>query len=299
MIEYHVPALDPYGGGPWRLPKLAVIGWPLTHTYSPVMHQAALNGAGLDLTYGSIPVQPDELKHFVRAVNSVMRGINVTTPHKRPIACHCTWLDPLAKVSGAVNTVYFGVEGDICGHNTDGPGLLTALRYRSGFEPGGSHVTIIGAGGSACAAAAALAQAGAVQITVVNRSPEWSARLCQYLREPFPHTEWQDGGLGYPGPNPSPDLILSCVPPAAARAVRHIVEEARPGTIFMDLSYGPTPTQLHRAALGACLHAVPGLEMLLWQGVLAFEIFTGVEDPATAGRMRSALVQAAGEWWLC
>ncbi len=287
------------------LPELAVIGWPLERTYSPAMHRTALAGTGLDWKYGAVPVRPGDLTGFVLAAARQMRGINVTTPHKGAVAALCTEMDRLARAAGAVNTVVFGPAEAVRGHNTDGPGMLAALAGREDFDPGGCSAAVIGAGGSARAAAAALAGAGAAKITFINRTQSLAESVCRALGRRFPGTAWTAGPLGGPCDGAREELagaglILSCVPPGAAPAVVPLLQGAPEGAVFMDLAYGPSPTALHLCAAGAGLRAVPGLEMLLWQGVLAFELFTGISEPAaTAHRMREALAAAAGEWWLC
>ena len=295
--------------------ELGVIGWPLDVTFSPVMQEAALWEVGLDWRYRRIPVAPDDLGAFVRSARGTMRGVNVTIPHKHAACALCSSIDELASACGAVNTLVFrdtaGAQPGsgavppggraIAGFNTDGPGLVRALSERAGFSPAGKTVLVLGAGGSATACAAQMARCGANELMVVNRTRANAEALCVSLGRVFPQTRLTAVGLpeasGSPGETAEPaDLIISCVPGAADASFRSLVEHARPGGVFMNLAYSSSPAEMDGIARRVGLRVVPGLEMLLWQGVISFEIFTGVAAPVHV--MRKALVEEAGEWWL-
>jgi shikimate dehydrogenase len=292
------------------LPELGVIGWPLAMTFSPAMHEAALKQAGLGWRYERLPVSPAELDGFVSAARQTMLGINVTMPHKQALANLCTSLDILSSVSGAANTVVFrnGQGSHIRGFNTDGPGLLKALAGRAGFEPAGKTAMMLGAGGSAVACAAQLAMCGAQEVIVVNRTLSRAEALCERLAGPFPRVAWTplavaSGSLApiereatkFDSAAERSDLVLSCVPASGHGVFSQIVRDLRPGTVFMDLAYSSSPTALHQIAEQARLLPVPGLEMLLWQAALSFEIFAGAPAPVDA--MRKALRSVTGGWW--
>jgi len=295
--------------------QLGVIGWPLDATLSPVMQEAALREVGLDWQYRRIPVAPQDLSGFIRSASGVMRGLNVTTPHKHAACGLCSSIDDLASACGAVNTLVFGKGAGtwpageavppgghpVSGLNTDGPGLVRALRERAGFSAGGKVVVVLGAGGSAAACAAQMAGCGACEITIVNRTRENAEALRMTLGKAFPQIRLATATPAAMSGSPEvaierADLIISCVPGTTAGSFRQIIERARPGTVFMDLAYSSSPVEMDVIARKLGLRVVPGLEMLLWQGVMSFEIFTGMAAPA--GVMRKALVKAAGEWWL-
>ncbi|MDP2856694.1 MAG: shikimate dehydrogenase [Bacillota bacterium] len=317
------------------LPELGVIGWPLDMTFSPAMHEAALKEAGLGWRYQRIPVAPHGLDDFMKTARATMRGVNVTMPHKHAVAEMCSQVDTLSSLSGAVNTVVFGNgagldwTGQTCpaaepptgsqdvpftrGFNTDGPGLLRALAERAAFEPDGKTVMVLGSGGSAGACAAQMALSGARELVVVNRTLSRAEALCARMSQAFPRTGWtpldpvghnlaSGDSVGAGGAEAAleaaverADLILSCVPAAGHDAFTHIIQRASPGTVFVDLAYSSSPTGLHVLAQQAGLRPVPGLEMLLWQAALSFEIFTGASAPVDA--MHRALVNVAGGWW--
>jgi len=302
------------------LPGLGVIGWPLEMTFSPAMHQAALRKTGLGWRYQRIPVPPHGLDGFMEAARRTMRGVNVTMPHKHAVGKMCSWVDALSSLTGAVNTVVFHGSSSgspdvpvTRGFNTDGPGLLRALTERATFDPGGKTVIVLGAGGSAAACAAQMALCDAQELVIVNRTLSRAETLCAGMSQAFPRVGWTPlgavendrtgGDTARAGRARTlleaaaerADLVLSCVPAAGHDVFGHIVRRARLGTVFMDLAYSSSPSNLHVLARQAGLRPVPGLEMLLWQAALSFEIFTGVTAPVDV--MRKALVDVAGKWW--
>ena len=159
--------------------KLAgVIGWPIDHTLSPAMHNAAYEALGLDWVYVPLGV-PDEAG--VRRVAAAARslpfvGFNVTMPYKQLALELCDEVAQVARIAGAVNTVHV-VDGGLIGYNTDGRGLLEALESEAGFTPEGKAVAVLGAGGAASSAVVAMVLGGAARVTIVNRSQERAEEL--------------------------------------------------------------------------------------------------------------------------
>ncbi|MGB9866980.1 MAG: shikimate dehydrogenase [Bacillota bacterium] len=287
-----------------QLPELAVIGWPLDHTFSPPMQTAALRQTGFNWGYEAIPVPPEKVPEFFARASQTMKGFNVTMPHKFVAYQLCPVLDGLSAVCGSVNTVVFerkGPKSIPTGHNTDGPGLLTALKQRAGYEPAGSTVLVLGAGGAAAGCAAALARAGAASITIVNRTPERARELARNMEQMFDEVIWQ-----WTGPNnyqafrealSKTELVINCMPEEGAEQFAALVCGC-PGNVkvLCDLSYNADPGALFLLAKQAGYRVVSGIEVLLWQGVYAFELFTAHKAPVEA--MTQALVEVAGSWWL-
>ncbi|MGE5483443.1 MAG: shikimate dehydrogenase family protein [Ignavibacteriales bacterium] len=289
------------------LPELGVIGWPLHRTFSPPMFAAALAEAGLGWRYESIPVAPDDLPAFMSRACQEMRGFNVTIPHKAAVAAACTLRDDVARSSGAVNTVVCALRNGkktLEGCNTDGPGLLKALMVRGGFDPRGSNALILGSGGAAAGCAAALAGRKAARITVANRTLRRAADLVERLEALYPATEWFAVPVAVlPAVSPGhrtitgADLVINCIPEEPASGLGGLFESmSGEHPVFCDMSYSGAPSRLMMAARDAACRLVPGLEVLLWQGVYGYEILTGSRAPEET--MRDALTAVAGKWWL-
>lgn len=262
--------------------KLAVIGHPVSHSRSPAMQNAALAAAGLggEWSYGAMDIDPDDLAERLRelAEGGEYGGLNVTVPHKEAALAAATSASPAAREIGAANTLTFGEDGEIHADNTDAPGLLAAI----GAPVAGLRALVLGAGGAARAAVWTLARAGA-EVTVWARRPEAAAALA----EEFGAGPWREG-MG------SRDFGLIVNASAAGlgdgEALRHLplrAEELSDGKVVVDMVYGEQPTDLTAAALRAGCRVVDGLEILVRQGALSFEIWTGRE--ASLDVMRRAL----------
>lgn len=287
-----------------QLPELAVIGWPLHHTFSPPMQTAALKATGLPWEYKAIPVPPENVGDFFSRASQVMKGFNVTMPHKFAAYKLCPVLDGLSAVCGSVNTVVFeriGSRPVATGHNTDGPGLLTALSERAGYQPAGTSALILGAGGAAAGCAAALARAGARRVAIVNRTVERAMELVENMEQMFDEVKWQWvdpwSTHEFQAAVNQAELVINCMPEEGAEQfVPMVCGATGDRKVLCDLSYNTRPGALYLHAQQAGYKVVSGIEVLLWQGVYAFEIFTGLSAPVEA--MRQALVEAAGSWWL-
>jgi shikimate dehydrogenase len=267
--------------------RLGVLGWPVAHSRSPAMHNAAL--AALAMTgwrYQRLPVPPALLAETVAALGeSGFLGANVTIPHKQAAFALATHASPAAREIGAANTLTFADDGAIAAENTDAPGLISAL----GVSPRGMRSMVLGAGGSARAAAWALREAGASEVSVWNRTPARAEALARDLgvravREPH-----------------AADLLVNCtsVGLAAGDGLERSASEDEAlnqlGLTFdqvgeyshvVDLVYRPESTRLLAAARAHGARAVDGLEVLVAQGALSFELWTGRQAPL--GIMRRA-----------
>jgi shikimate dehydrogenase len=254
---------------------LGVAGFPVAHSRSPAMHNAALAELGLDWLYVPLPLPPERFAQTVLALPaSGFRGINVTVPHK--LAAHdlAGEHSDAARAIGAANTLTFA-DGRILAENTDAGGFLDAL----GSDPRGLRVLVLGAGGSARAVVWALREAGAGEVSVWNRSPGRAATLARQLR--VRHAT---------RPEPS-DLLVNCtsvgLDPATteAEALEALgLHGSEPPPVVADLVYGAAPTPLAVWARRAGAEVVDGSEVLVRQGARSFEVWTG--QPAPLDEMR-------------
>lgn len=275
--------------------RLGLLGYPVSHSVSPAMQTAALAAAGLtDWRYEALPTPPEQVEAAVKALRAGdFAGVNVTVPHKQAVLPYLDELTPVAQAIGAVNTVVVqrdpaGGPVRLVGHNTDAPGLLADLRAW-GVPVERKRVMVLGAGGSARAAVAACAGAGA-HVRVMARRHEQADEL--KVAGHITYYPWTRLGLIQASDNCR--LILNCTPLGMSPNVDASpwLETAPwPAEAFVyDLVYNPPETVLVRQARRAGLKAVTGLGMLVEQGALAFELWTGrAPDRAV---MRAAAEQA-------
>jgi shikimate dehydrogenase len=258
--------------------RLGVLGWPVAHSRSPAMHNAALRATGLDdWRYQLLPVPPELLADTVRALGPAgFRGANVTIPHKSQALSLADERTERAEAIGAANTLTFEPGGAIAADNTDAPAIVAALP----FEMRGMTAVVLGAGGSARAAVWALAGAGARDVVIWNRTAERARALA---------AEFDARAVDPASPVPGADVLVNCTtvglhggdPFDALPLTRDRVAEYR---CVVDLVYAPAGTGLIDAALAAGAATVDGLEILVGQGALSFERFTGRSAPVQAMR---------------
>jgi shikimate dehydrogenase len=263
-----------------------VFGYPVEHSLSPAMHNAAIAALGLNFTYIPFSVHPDNLGPAIRSLTILnIAGVNLTIPHKERALAFLDELSPEAEAVGAVNTV-LPLEGRLIGYNTDGEGFLAPL-LAEGFTPRDSRALVLGAGGAARSVALRLALEGA-SVSVANRTPERAVRLCAEVARRAPGARPTALDLGdreaVRRELASADLLVNATaagmrphegedPPAPVDAIR-------PGMLVYDLVYNPVETRLLAAARAAGARAIGGVGMLVHQGAAAFEIWTGVRPPA-------------------
>jgi shikimate dehydrogenase len=258
--------------------RLGVLGWPVAHSRSPAMHNAALAELGLGETwrYQHLPVPPALLTETVRALPwSGFAGANVTIPHKEAALALADTASDAARAIGAANTLAFGADGAIDADNTDAPGLLDALPE----SPAGRSALVLGAGGSARAAVWALLHAGAADVAVWNRTPERAVALARDL-----------GARAVDRHAPA-DLLVNCTsvglrPGAGLDDLPLDERDLAAHGIVVDLVYAPGETPLAAAARRAGATVVDGLEVLVRQGARSLERWTG--RPAPVEVMRRA-----------
>ncbi len=285
---------------------VGLIGWPVGHSVSPAMHNAAFAALGLDWRYVPLPVDPalpGAVGDAVRGMRAMgMSGINVTVPHKQAVLPFLDRIEPAAQAMRAVNTVIVQPDGSLAGDNTDAPGFVADLRAH-GVEPAGRRVLVLGAGGSARAIVYGLAEAGAAQITVANRSAERAAALLADLRPFLGSTRLAVVALpdGVAGAADA-DLIVNCtslgMTPRADTTPWPAGLSFRPGQAVYDLVYNPADTLLLRQARADGAHVIGGLGMLIWQGALAFRHWTGQMPPVDVMRAAAeAHLRRHGRLW--
>lgn len=262
--------------------QLFVIGDPVAHSLSPLLHQTMIDQTGAAYRYDVRTVRPEELPAFVRwAKDGGCAGFNVTMPHKEAILPLLDEVDTTAASCGAVNTVCIR-EGRAIGHNTDGTGFLDSLAGQ-GFYPQGRTVLLLGAGGAAKAVGHALAAAGAGRIIVCARRLERAAALAAQLPGCGEGIVLAQDAIQQAAA--ACDLLVNATPlgmagsPAFARL--DFLQAMPPHAVVYDLVYHPRRTALLEAAARQGLRTVGGIDLLIRQAVRAFTFFTG-ETPDTA-----------------
>jgi shikimate dehydrogenase len=278
-----------------RTAVYGILGWPVDHSASPAMHNAAFAHLGIDAVYVPFPVAPQGLASAVAGLRALgVRGVNVTVPHKEAILPLLDDVDADARALGAVNTVVRD-GARLVGTNTDGPGLVRSLE-EAGVDVKGRRVTVLGAGGAARAAVVGLARAGASRIVVAARRPDQADALRRAVQPTVCDTPIDacamDGDLaaGFA----ATDLLVQATSatlgdtPTAQSFTSALPLDALPAkAAVVDLVYKPLETTLLHAARARGLQGVDGLGMLLHQGALGFERWTG--HPAPVDVMRRAL----------
>jgi shikimate dehydrogenase len=274
---------------------VGVMGWPVEHSLSPAMHNAAFAALGLDWAYVPLPVQPENVVRALQglaALNFV--GSNVTVPHKQAVMRHMDELSEAAQITGAVNTIHIQ-NGKFVGANTDPAGFLNSLR-EGGCHPKGVRVAVLGAGGAARAVVYALAKAEADSVTVFNRTAERAAFLVDDLADIFPGSRLSfqaltSDTLAALGNNI--DLVINTTSVGMyphPDACPWPVDVPVPGNAwFYDLVYNPLETVFLARARAAGAPAIDGLGMLVHQGALSFSRWTGQQAPVEV--MRQACLQ--------
>lgn len=270
----------------WPIRKVGAVGWPIDHSLSPAMHNAAFAALGMtDWLYDKIAIPPDILKLSLRELaDHGYIGVNLTVPHKEA-ALSLTRPDDLARAVGAVNTIDFRTR---VGTNTDVIGFISDLRAH-GVPIEGQRVLLLGAGGAARAAAYGLARAGA-SLAIANRTPDRAARLIADLGLDARLLMLEDAAAY------TPSLIVNCTSVGLFPKVEESPwPDALPfpvGVTAYDMVYRPRRTRFLAQAEAAGGRAIGGLGMLVRQGAAAFRIWTGIEPPVDV--MTQAAERALG-----
>jgi len=259
-----------------------VIGDPIAHTMSPVMHNAVFKEMGMDYVYVAFQVKKEGLGEAIQGMRGLnIRGLNVTIPHKVAIIPLLDRLDHLAELIGAVNTVV-NDNGVLTGYNTDAEGFLRALLER-GIEPRGKNVVILGAGGASRAISFILAERGS-SLVILNRTLDKAKECASRIGEVF---QKEAKALEFDSENlakalTEADILVNTTsvgmyPDTGETPVS--ADLLRPGLIAVDIVYNPIKTRLLEETEAAGARTISGIDMFVWQGALAFEKWTGLKAP--------------------
>lgn len=278
----------------------AIIGDPVEHSLSPVMHNAAFKELGLNLVYVAFTVTAKELKTAISGVKSIgVKGLNVTMPHKNAVMNYLDEVDATAKNIGAVNTILSN-NGRLIGYNTDGNGAMIALQ-ENGVCPEEKKLVLLGAGGAAKAIAYQAAQ-DVKELVILNRTPDKAKKLAEMIPKSFgakvkgdmlsldvlkQELETVDILINSTSVGMHPNVDRSSVP----------TDFLRSDLCVMDIIYNPLETKLLKDAKSVGAKVVSGLEMLIYQGAVAFEIWTNC--PAPVEVMRKAALNQLQKQGVC
>ncbi|HHX87828.1 MAG TPA: shikimate dehydrogenase [Firmicutes bacterium] len=258
-----------------------LIGLPVAHSLSPLLHNYAYSRLGLNYRYLAYPVQPDDLQPALRGLTALnFSGVNVTAPHKEAVIPFIDRLDPVAAATGSVNTICCR-EGKLEGYSTDGEGFLWSLQEEGNYVSAGKSVLLLGAGGAARAVSYALAAQGINSLTILNRSEHRANSLAEKLQALFPSLSLKAALLTTGS--------VKCYLPQVSLIVNSLSGDPWPweemaasfyeGTLVYDLRYSLCRTGFINWAEKSGAKVLNGLGMLLAQAALSFELFTGVEPP--------------------
>jgi shikimate dehydrogenase len=283
---------------------VGIIGWPVSHSLSPRMHNAAYAALGLDWAYVPLPVPPERLGDAVRGLVALgFAGSNVTVPHKQAVIPFLDELTPIARAIGAVNTIVVRPDGSLLGDSTDGAGFMADLRAQMANSKSQmanrewriGNVLVIGAGGAARAVVYALAEAGA-EVAIANRTLQRAQELCQTISRALPNA------AGRFSAHPFPDALAELAAEAdlTINTTSLGLHEGdpmpwdaavsfHPGQVVYDLIYN-RPTELLALARSQGAAVLDGLGMLVHQGARAAALWTGKDEVEFAHLMKKELL---------
>jgi shikimate dehydrogenase len=281
-------------GASYKAELVAVFGQPVAENPTGVMREAAFAAGGLNWRYLTIEVPPSRLGEAVRGARALgFQGFNLTIPHKVAVMEYLDEIAEPARIIGAVNTVRR--DGDrFIGENTDGLGFLRGVRADAGVDPKGKRVVLLGAGGAARAIATELALAGAAEIVVVNRGIErgqqMTADLLAQVASDVRFEPWRGSYVVGKGV----DLVVNATSiglyPDVAGMPDVDLSQSDERALVCDVVFNPPETRLLRMARARGLRVLDGLSMLVYQGAIGFELWTGRK--ADEGVMKEALRRA-------
>jgi len=278
----------------YKFELVGVLGFPVAENPTCVMLEAAFAALGLRWRYLTIEVKPESLPDAIRGVRALgMMGVNLTIPHKVAVLPLLDEISRDAAIIGAVNTVRRA--GDkLIGENTDGKGFLRGVREEAGMDPAGKNILILGAGGAARAITVELTLAGAGRITVWNRSAERGEALCRDLKQRTSANARFVPWRGTCSVGPDVDILVNATSIGLFPDVEAMPDvnfkSARRGLLVCDVVPNPPETRMIETARAHGFKTLTGLPMLVYQGAIGFEMWTGRKAPEHA--MRAALEKA-------
>jgi shikimate dehydrogenase len=259
---------------------VGVMGEPVGHSLSPLLHNAAFDALGLDWVSVGFPVPAGAVRDALAGIRALgVVGLSVTMPHKHDAAAEVDECTPVARRLGAVNCISRR-DGRLVGDSTDGPGFVAALHRGIGFDPAGTRCVVLGAGGAARAVVLALADAGADAVVVVNRTAARAVAAAELAGDA--------GSVGVPLDVAGADLVVQATPVGMALGAESDEllpfdpDLLRPGQVVADLVVHPLETPLLRVAAERGARPLNGLGMLVHQAALALERWTGHPAPVEA-----------------
>lgn len=275
---------------------VGLIGYPVEHTFSPSMHNAAFGSIGLNMVYLPFSIKPENLSNALDGIRGLdLIGANVTIPYKEKVISCLDKLSSEAEMIGAVNTIVNN-DGILKGYNTDGLGFIRSLEEDAGVTPEDKSVMILGAGGAAKAVAFQLALSGIQELTLAVRRLDEGNKLSNDIGE---KTGIKTKVIGLNdvetgGKLREIDILINATPIGMSPNVEDMppvnLKQIPDDAIVCDLIYNPAETQLLAQAKGRGLKTLNGIGMLLYQGALAFELWTGIKPPIEI--MKKALKKA-------
>ncbi len=273
-----------------RLKILGVIGDPISHSLSPIMHNAGLAALKLPYIYMPFRVTLEELPEFFSTLKKRgIYGLNVTIPHKQNVIPFLDSLSREARLMGAVNTI-LGQGKKLVGANTDGEGFISSLQQEADYEVKGKQVILLGAGGAARALGVALGINHAREVVILNRTAKNAFDLAVELDKKFKNTLFAAGPLHPIDPSHwnQADLLINATSLESRLSLP--LNKLSSKAMVCDIVYTPLETPLLKKAKKIGLKIHPGWGMLLHQGMLSFELWTGKKAPYEV--MKKALLEA-------
>lgn len=268
---------------------LGIFGYPIKHSLSPYMHNAVCHELSLPYFYVPFQVAPEKLGQAVDSIRTLgIQGINITIPHKESVMQYLDKISHEAKLIGAVNTIK-NENGKLIGYNTDGRGFVASIKEDFDVMPKGKSFIILGAGGAARAIAIQLAIEGCSKIIIANRSLSKAKNIAENINANVPSCIAEAVELNSSILVSGADMLINTTSIGMKKEDQSIVDPELLSAIPMvsDIIYNPPDTPLLKEARKRNAQAANGINMLVFQGAIAFEIWTGVTPPIKT--MRSAL----------
>ncbi len=259
-----------------RINRLAVIGYPISHSFSPLMHNYISKQMNAPFAYEAREVLPEKLGKAVESLkNEGFCGFNVTAPHKIEVMKYLDEISEDAKRYGAVNTVV-NKDGRLIGYNTDAEGFYMSLRYR-GVDVENAHILMLGAGGAARPVALNLSEKNIASLALVNRTKEKAEYIKEYVKS---HSGYE---IDTEMARESYDIIINCTSLGMGdnkdKSPLCDMSMVNEKTTVCDMIYNPAKTVLLTDSEKKGARIINGLGMLIFQGILAYRIFTGIDVP--------------------